>query len=642
VGSEEQSPERGFFSRLFTKKQATASKEATPTGSPDDNDAALAPQPIQEYATTSVMTPTPEEAPSILPETTTDVQPSAPEPTVEQTTAPSPAAATEPVKTEGIPAAPPPERTTIIATGLENKLIGMADTLATITRPRLSFADGTPILTIKDLEQHIATLTPTEFKDIQEAGDFRIWAAEQHLSPDLGEKLQAAKGKREALSFLKGSTTRPVEEPQKSVPLTNDEIVKHFDEMAKKETASWAELRGVIDRKDATPTTSVDVKELLVLKNGKAAETIANLATALELLDDRTYQGMVTGKKEDLQQKIAELAQKAAKVAALDIRLVRERMLAEIDARERRSQDLIAQTRKDIQEQAKALLAREDEILNKEDGVERRKKELKSSEEALAAREEKWAKQIKEQTAILEKQRQDATAWVEEQRQSVTALETKHKAIEISLRKVQAELDERKELAAKTEAELAARKRQVDEEIARRKEEVGKQEQLAERRDKALKGREARLEEDRKILEESMQKREKLVQETVDKILAIDRDIDAQRADVERMRKEVDAKGFENYLKSALQELESGTIIANRKQTAQQPTTVATALIDECTRAIEQGRLEEAQTLYQQLKEMYRSAMAGSEEKEILFDAIREIYTAINLAALDRGNAAKR
>ncbi|MBW2983010.1 hypothetical protein KY327_01760, partial [Candidatus Woesearchaeota archaeon] len=158
-------------------------------------------------------------------------------------------------------------------------------------------------------------------------------------------------------------------------------------------------------------------------------------------------------------------------------------------------------------------------------------------------------------------------------------------------------------------------------------------------RAKKLDEREANLEQEQETWEQRMQDREQAVQETVNRILKIDEDVKKQRERLEKEREELEQDGFKTYLTRALKDVESGHLPLSQtaeEQASRQKHAELHDRIDECNQAIEDHEFPKAKEIYHELKDKFEQEQLGKEERDILYDAIQELYANLHLALMEK------
>jgi len=205
----------------------------------------------------------------------------------------------------------------------------------------------------------------------------------------------------------------------------------------------------------------------------------------------------------------------------------------------------------------------------------------------------------------------------------------------INLSKKEEYLKKEKEKTQKEKEKLAKDKIDFKKDVQEAKKLLKKAEKLKPQ-EKKLKTTEARikketleLEEKQKRLEEGMAEKRKIATYFKN----VENNLKQERGSLEN-------KGFEKFVKSKLREI--GSISFEDENLKEKPAIKGEDYfelykkIDDCRTLIDTSRLEEAKKAYQELKQDFYKAKMGPREKQMLHNAIREIYDDIQLELIER------
>ncbi len=109
-----------------------------------------------------------------------------------------------------------------------------------------------------------------------------------------------------------------------------------------------------------------------------------------------------------------------------------------------------------------------------------------------------------------------------------------------------------------------------------------------------------------------------------------------KQAELENMKLDLERQGFQAYLNEKLKEITNSDSEELKKEIPQnvEDTLTIYNLIRGCKKLINAGKLDEAQNIYSGIRTNFYKMNLPKEEKQMLFNAIRELYTDIKIKAL--------
>ncbi len=106
--------------------------------------------------------------------------------------------------------------------------------------------------------------------------------------------------------------------------------------------------------------------------------------------------------------------------------------------------------------------------------------------------------------------------------------------------------------------------------------------------------------------------------------------IKQEQAELDNKRLELEKKGFEMYLKEKLNELKESKFKKPEKLNVLKNKEIY-RLIDLCRKQINASELNKAQETYSKIRELFYTLNVDEEEKDMLFNTIKELYADINI-----------
>ncbi|MBD3208907.1 hypothetical protein GF367_00625 [Candidatus Woesearchaeota archaeon] len=524
---------------------------------------------------------------------------------------------------------------------LERQLGDMKQSLTKKQRAvAIKTPDGKQALTLADLKRAVGAMTPEEFKKRQQMKDLTAWTNHELSDADLAVKLGEAADKESAIKTIdQALRTRAVLDHDVSVANVQEAPVEQqFEDLKQQQSARLDQLHAAVSQPSLKGATAAALEKLLVKKDETLIRNIHDLRQALELMDEETYQHLVTEHKEELVQRIADLAQRASQSARLNPPQLQAKLIKGLQAYQQSFDERYHQLRETLAAEVRQLHHQEEQVAEREEALKRVRQELKDQEARLREQQESWAADIKEQEERLAQQQAAAESFLQEQEGVVQQLTQREGDLDRREREAQEAYDKRQAELKQREAGLAEKKK-TDEQALMDGRAKFEQEQEQLRIGMAtLQAQREAYESEKKAYEERMQRREQLVQGTVDKIIAVDNDISSQRAEVEKMKREIDNEGFQKYLQHALKEIKTDHISFKDipKPALEQEHHYIVTKIDDCTKAIAEKDFDKAKQLYDELRRLHEQGKLTGQEKDMVYDAVRELYADLHLAMLER------
>ncbi|MBN1275347.1 hypothetical protein JXA12_03575 [Candidatus Woesearchaeota archaeon] len=560
-------------------------------------------------------------------------------------TPPKETAGTEDLEEEAAPTPPKetagteePEEEPPNTKDLEDSLDRLAGERHDRPKPIFTVLGGKRAITLSDLLKVVKQMTAEEYARHQADGDVAHWARTHLFDDDLAAKLKEAQDQRAAINIIE-ATLRPHLKKAREEPRVVDKEgpAERFAALQEEHRKSMEALQEAVKTKDRRKLTTKTIRNVITLKNEKTPASLEELFAALELLDENTYEDVKTNKKEDLLAWIKELAAKAAKAGTLNPIQLQSRLAQDISAYDNKITDRIEQERRVNEEEAEVLVKKEDELSREREELERIKEQLALEERRLEQQQETVGDELREREERVAQQEEKQESFLEEQRRVVEELKRREEELASTSRKQEEALREKQERMRRLELEFLERKKALEAEIADKEARTEEIQAMFDKREAEVRRRERAFAADKEAYEQGMVRREQLVQETIDKILTIDQDVNEQRKHIERMKQDIDNEAFQEYLKSRLKEVRTDHIPFKEvpKPDLRKKHALLFAKIGECNRAAEAKDFRRATEAYNELKSLFEQEKLTQEEKDILYDAIRELYASIHLAMLD-------
>ncbi|MFP4523881.1 MAG: hypothetical protein ACLFO2_01000 [Candidatus Woesearchaeota archaeon] len=543
---------------------------------------------------------------------------------------------------EAIQPPSPTRKETPTLDDLEDRLKKVTSTLQ---QPRkavtLTLASGKHARTPTDLKQALHEMTPGEFEQRQGDGELSTWARLHLFDPVLAGEIGQARTKQEAIKAVNDALQPRLPQTATTTKAVQaaDEAHDHFTRLQ----ADHAESMKALHDAATHDKPGEEVKELLKkafqLPDGKSPQTVHDLLKAVDLLEDDTYEQIVTRDKDAFKEYLRELASTTARLRELNPQKVHADLAADAKAYIKQLDDTVADIKRDL-EAAEERIKHEVTASEKAaEAVMDAKRAFEEEERRAEEQRAQWAQELEEREATLEKQRAELQALAEQHQQKQEELERQRENLRKEREAKEQALAERERKAREQELASAEKAKKTTQESQERQERLDQEELRLQQRAKKLDEREAKLEQEHQAKEQRMQDRERAVQEAVNRILAIDEDIKNQRQKLEKERKELEQDGFKTYLSRALKDVEKGHLPLSQtaeEQASHQKHAELHSRIDECNQAIENKDFPKAKELYHELKDKYEQEQLGKEERDILYDSIQELYANLHLAMMER------
>lgn len=294
-------------------------------------------------------------------------------------------------------------------------------------------------------------------------------------------------------------------------------------------------------------------------------------------------------------------------------------------------QNLSENLRKELESQEEALQKQEEQAMSRKETILKEEKQLelrkKIAGDLIIKNQNDWEKEKLKQEKDLEKK---GIAWEKEKERERQVIEKER-------------LDAQELINKKLE--LIEQEKNAQEKLLAEKKEV--QEKDFAKREAEIKAQVSSFEEQRKEYfaeqkkkEEELQAKEDAISEGIEHIDKINKNIINQKTELTKLKEDVDGDVFKRYLAQQLKNISTehvplkeaplvGKVVAEQYDFYE--------AIRVCNQCIEAGKYGEAKTMYNALKAEYEKGMLPKKEKEILYDAIRELYANLHLAILNVG-----
>jgi hypothetical protein len=508
---------------------------------------------------------------------------------------------------------------------------------------------GKKVVTLSDLLKTIQQMSAEEYDNHYAENHFATWVRIRIYDNELAAKMLEAKSKEAAISVI-DNVLKPkilLNKEATSKPKDEDHIEEHFTKLQEENKKTMEELAKLAKGKETEGTKDFLIKKL-VLPDGKTIEKLEDLVIAISLLKEDTYKSLIETRKEDFIMLLKILTEKAAQVASIKPVLLQASIVNVIEEQNKSINTFIIKEKEKLQEEKNALSKKEEELAAKEKERAQTDQDIIKKIELLQEQRKQWEKDVNERETKLDEKEENVDKLITEQEKALQVLkerteenekrynEQEQKLIDKE-REKEKKIFEKKEELRKEELRIIDKKeeelRDVNEEKKRQEEKRKELENL----ERQLKEREAQINADKQAYEGSMKKRETLVQESVDKIIAIDQDITSQKNQIEKLKHEIDTEGFQKYLQRALREINTDHISFKKlpqEEETQKKHTRIYGKIDACNDAIENKDIIRAKILYKELKDIFEKEPLEQAEKDTLYDAIQELYANLHLATL--------
>ena len=499
---------------------------------------------------------------------------------------------------------------------------------------------GKEAVSLQDLKRVLQQMPPEDFEKRQQDKEFSLWVKTHLFDNRLASALAQAHDKQEAIRKIEEELKPGIALPEKPPTRTTtheDHVEEHFSKLQADHEHGMHELARAVQEPTA-PTTKDYLAKALRTKGGKVAEDLSALAQAIELLEEDTYKNMIATRKEELAQRIRELSEKAMRISSISPANLQSDIISIIKQQTAMVQDTIAHEKDAIAAQAREVIKKEDEIAREQEEVASAREELGKRLEELSGQRAAWEEAAQAKRDELESKKTEIESLIKGQEDAIKDLKDDLEGREAALKEEEQAIEQKREELRGQELRIAEKKQQELAGVEEEKERLAQQAAALEERERTLDQQEASLTSDKEAFESSMKRREELVQQTVDKIISLDEDINSQREKVAKMRRELDTEGFRKYLQQTLREVDTDHIPFKPTPGEQDVKKRHAGIydrIDACNEAIDNKRLQEAKAIYTDLKKSFEQEPLKEEEKDILYDAIREIYANLHLALLE-------
>lgn len=496
---------------------------------------------------------------------------------------------------------------------------------------RLRMIDGKEPMTLQELRAALNALDDETFAKAQEQGLLKEWAVRNGGDETFARRISKAASAQEAVAFIDKQHAKQVrdesEEEQEPPQPVIIEPEEHFEKLSDEYRQALRELVALVNSKDAREFAS---QQQVLVEDKELIESLEQLVHAVEIMNDETYE-QLSADKQSFIEWVKELAQKAVAANNLQPAKVQQALIKQIGAYAQKLERRIEDEKEAIRLTMEKQDAGHDKLAELDVQLREKEVRLSTEQQQLAQQQELWSKHRKEVEERLKGEQDEARRIVEEQRAATEALKREHGQVEQQLADKQSLLGQRKGELESLEKDIAARSEKAEADIKSQYEALRKEQELFGKERSAL-------EKEKRELEKSMGEREALVQGVVNRIVETDNDIKEQRASVERIRQDLDKGGFKAYLRDRLKNIDTDHVFLydHTKSPLMEKQPRFYELIEECNKALEAQKFDEAKRRYDELKDTYEQAKLNDEERHLVYDAIKELYTTIRIAKLTK------
>lgn len=477
------------------------------------------------------------------------------------------------------------------------------------------------VITLHDLRDYVAHIKPSEYE--KKAAQIPDWIRQRPFRKDLADEMRRATTKKDALAILDHNIGKMFV-PDHYKSKKHEKIEIHFDKITDKHKKSMQELEDVVRAESLKQMPKPKTKHLKKHKDMLAS--LEDLLLALDMMSEKEYTHLLSKGKNDLRKKIRKLSIDAAHIKRLDPKKLKSQVERLLKEHRKEIAQLIEKSRNELNVQADLLLDQEKLLEDERARLDEQKEYIlqqqqrldeqsKLSDEELGRFEDELSEYQKRSDAFLKEYEKKITSFKKKSEQLDKKLTHKKNSLESAWHKKMTKLQKKETLLHDKEDVLSEK-------------------------EKDLETREKALQQKMNDFEKEMQDRESLVQNSVEKIIAIDEDIKAQKDELDEMKKEVENAGFKKYLESQLKNPTVLDVVEHHSpeesESMRQHNPQMYMLIEQCEKAIESKHLDKAKEHYDELKRLFDKDEIDASEKEVIYDALKELYTNLHLALLDR------
>ncbi|RJQ15789.1 hypothetical protein C4573_06580 [Candidatus Woesearchaeota archaeon] len=397
-------------------------------------------------------------------------------------------------------------------------------------------------------------------------------------------------------------------------------IKKYFDDLDHEHKKLSQEIKNIVTKPEQK-TEKIQPEHFFYLKNGRPLKSLHDLIDALKTIDDESFRHHVNEHKNDFANWLKDILKHEKLADEIRNKKAKAELLKILEDYEHRIDKSMTQEKKEMlaakKEQLKLLqrvkFARQ-ELYTIEADLDKQKESIVERENRLSKKQDAWNDKYQKESTSLAKQKEEFAR----QKSSITGLQKK---LQNQLKDIE-----------KEKTRLAKQKKTQDG--------VGKllQEKLhdLEIKTKSVQAQESAVRAKQTLLE----KQEIKVKSNLDEEEKLRKTLDDVRQKIQQEKDMLEKQGFKKYVEEELERpmQEHLTEVSNINGALDIPETAYPEVykkITDCKRLVNQGRLGEAQEMYNQLKTEYYNKKIASKEKEKIYNKIREVYDAIHLALMN-------
>lgn len=500
---------------------------------------------------------------------------------------------------------------------------------------------GTNISSLKELREYIDAQTEKNFSEEKET--YPLWIKSHLYDDELAQEVSSLASKKEIIELFDAELGRlPAKKKVKKVRKPEhlnkpEEIALHFDKLHNDHKKTMEELEEIVRTRKVDDLSRRTLKKHFIIENSKLVDSLSDLIHALEIIDEKTYLEAIKDNKDEFKTWVQELAKKAAGAHLLDAHRLQESLSEEIKKHTLLIEKRIAQQQDQLKEEAQLLIEEEDEMLSKKRELADKEARLVDQERELEKRNKSFRAEVEKYHSEVNMQEQKNQTFVDEYKKKLQSLKDDQKLAEEKLSQQKDELKRKLEDVRKKELELPLKFKEEELHMNKERKDLETLKKSLDQKRKTLEQKERELDIRYDEFDLEMKKREDMVQKAIDKINALDDDIREQKEETEELKKEIDSQGFQNYLNARLKQLRNDQPLQEvhtPKQDLREKYVELFSLIDQCNEAVESKDFATAKQHYDELKTRFAEEKMAKEERDILYDAIRELYANLHLAML--------
>jgi hypothetical protein len=473
----------------------------------------------------------------------------------------------------------------------------------------------------------------------------------KELAPSVQKSKKGAKAKK-----LKSVDAKPAREAVRAI---NEDIDSVVGDLHVHNQALEEDLSNVVSSQDHG---EIHPAKYFVLQNGQYLKSFRDLVTAVDKMDDSMFEYHVTGDRHDFANWVKDVLKQEQLASRMKTARVKKELLAilkrhvvEVDSildKQRRA--LLSRKRENLalierlKNSQAGMSARASDFEKREMAVAERERASEAKihsrllmfERAIAARERAMGVKEKEQLASLtagisraKSQLANLRSQIESDRKAADAEAAKKESL---LKRKEATIKQQLTAAQNLEQERIKLKglqdkfefklKRLDEDRAKFEKEVSSAKQMLAKAS-ALTNQEHRLD----VRSKDLESRE---HHLVSKTTQVQKEKSSLRKEEESLafeKKDAEQGVFDKYLQSKLKEIqprvEAPVDVPLRQHKLYDD-------INVCRELLSQGRIEAAKGAYNKIKSDFQKAKVSSSEKNMLYNAVRELYDDIHLAML--------